>query len=176
MENSKIEIRSATGSDVPLLHKLLIEHSRNHWSYPTDIWIAEHLGDIRTGKIYAILACENQNLIGAVIYKTSQDYLHYQTSSKEGTHGYISEVVVCEDHLKRGIGTALLRAAIEELMKKGMETIYAKRHEENAPSSRMMEKCGFTVIDTYHDPERTSGSRRTSICRLTVENPAKGLP
>ena len=153
---------------MPLIHKLITTYARNQWSYPTDEWLVEHFENLIGDKAYAIVACFNENIIGAISYEISTQYLHYQTLLDQKNHGYINEVVVDGSHTKKGLGTDLLRAAVQDLGKLGVKTIYAKRHEENTPSARMMEKCGFRVIDTFHDPERSTGSLRTSVCQLIL--------
>ena len=159
----------ATADDIPALQRLIIEHARNEWSHPTEDWMTHYFEAIRNSQAWAAVADDNQNIIGAAIFEVGSHFLKYQ-SGEEEQHGYIAEVVVDGAHAKKGLGTELLRAAIQELMQKGVKTIYAKRHEENAPSARMMDKCGFTVVDAFDDWERTSGSRRTAICQLKISD------
>ncbi len=163
-----VMLRAATAEGIPLLKALIVDHARNPWSYPTDAWMAHYFGAINAGKAQAIVACDDQKIIGAAIFDRGQEFSRYQSASDQKEHAYIAEIVVDGAYARQGIGTDLLRGAIAELKRQGMRTVYAKRHEENAPSARMMEKCGFTVIDIFDDPERTSGSRRTVICQLKM--------
>ena len=103
-----------------------------------------------------------------------RDCLHgLQVSSAERrdlAHGYICEAVVHRDMVGQGLGSRLLRRAVERLAAQGVADIYIDRHEENAGSAGMMRKAGFVEIDSYADPERRPhGSRRTTVCRLRVQ-------
>ncbi len=163
-----VVLRAATAEDISSLQTLIVDHARNQWSYPTDAWMAHYFEAIDNGKAQSIVACDNEKIVGAAVFERTQEFARYQQTTNQKDHAYIAEIVVDGTYAKQGIGTDLLRAAIAELTRKGIKTIYAKRHEENAPSARMMEKCGFAVIDVFDDPERTSGSRRTAICQLQI--------
>ena len=94
----------------------------------------------------------------------------YQSREHVGyPHGYVCEAVVHRAHAGKGLGSKLLREAVAELCRQGLKEIYIERHEENRASAGMMRKAGFTEVATFDDPQRrSSGSRRTTVCRIIV--------
>lgn len=55
--------------------------------------------------------------------------------------------VVAPDKWNRGYGTAMLTAAMEELFRRGWQTVRAGYFEGNIASRRVMEKSGMESID-----------------------------
>ena len=86
-------------------------------------------------------------------------------------HGYVSEAVVHRDYAGKGLGSHLLKAALEDLRAQGMQEVYIDRHEENLASAGMMRKSGFQEVETYANPQRrTTGSGRTTVCRWCLDS------
>ncbi|KZN44401.1 hypothetical protein [Pseudoalteromonas luteoviolacea] len=38
-----------------------------------------------------------------------------------------------------------------------------ERHEENLASAGMMKNAGFTIYETFHDPDKRSSGRQNSV-------------
>lgn len=69
------------------------------------------------------------------------------TSSREAYHGVVEvSIFVDKDHLRKGIGTALLKQLCEETEKYGYWTLYSAIFSVNIPSIELHKKCGFQVI------------------------------
>lgn len=167
MEND-VALRTATGSDVPMMKAFIFAHGANQWNFLPEDGVAAHLGDIENGATQAVLAHVAGELAGFVTFMASTELSHYQgTASKGSAHGYICEAVVHRAQAGKGLGARMLRAAVAQLKAQGFQEIFIERHEENLASAGMMRKAGFVEIDVFDDPQRRAhGSRRTSVCRL----------
>ena len=95
----------------------------------------------------------------------------YQSREHVGyPHGYVGEAVVHREHAGKGLGSRLLKEVLAALAGEDCKEIYIERHEENLASAGMMRKAGFTEVATFDDPQRrSSGSRRTTVCRIILE-------
>jgi len=163
-------IRLASAEDAERLCAFIFEHGPNPWNHLPPAAVTAHLQGITAGAVEAVLAERAGALAGFVSFQTSSDFARYQAAERRDlAHGYICEAVVHRDMAGQGLGSRLLRRAVERLAAQGLADIYIDRHEENAGSAGMMRKAGFVEIDTYADPERRPhGSRRTTVCRLRL--------
>lgn len=164
-----ITIRTATADDIPTLRDLILTHGPNPWNHIPRDGVEAHLDDIATRSVYAVVAVDDDELVGAATYLVGRPYARYESPQEMRPHGSIVEVVVHRDHTGRGLGTRLLEAAKSELHSLGVSTVYIKRHEENGASGGMMRKAGFQLVEVFDDPIRTTGSRRTAIERFRFE-------
>ena len=166
----KIMVRPAMAADILAMKAFIFEHGTNLWNYLPEADVSMHLADIAQGRVQAVLAEEEGRLAGFVTFMVARSMERYQAQDRIAcAHGYVCEAVVHRERAGKGLGSRLLRAAVEELRRQGFSEIYIERHEENQASAGMMRKAGFVEIDTFHDPERrSSGSRRTAVCRLIV--------
>jgi len=164
-------LREATAADIPAMLDFIYEHGTNHWNFLPKDDVAAHFAAIDGGKTQALIAETNGALSGFVTYMSARSMARYQSRERIGyPHGYVCEAVVHRDLAGKGLGSRLLREAVQRLAAQGLKEIYIERHEENLPSAGMMRKAGFVEIHTVDDPERrASGSRRTTVCRLIVE-------
>jgi len=162
----------ADGSDISAIEDLILKYGPSDWNYVPEEAIREHLAGIATGTVLAILAFSKpkQLIVGVATYEIGHRYPQHQPPGRVGAaHGYIAEVVVHADFAGRGIGSFLLGSAVQDLANGGMHEVYAKRHADNVPSRRMMEKVGFILVDEFDDPDiRTTGSRRTAVMRYAL--------
>jgi L-amino acid N-acyltransferase YncA len=152
------------------LHAFIFEHGTNVWNWLPVAGIEAHLRDIAAEEAQALLAMEEDQLLGAITFCTTQDFARYQAAERrDAPHGYIGEVVVRRDQAGRGLGTQLLKQAVDNLLAQGLQEIYIDRHEENAASAGMMRKAGFVELETFAEPgRRPHGSGRTTVCRRMV--------
>ncbi len=169
------EFEAAGPQHVSALEALILRHGPNPWNWLPEDGIRKHMHDIAEGRAHAELAFQAGALIGAVTFCVTQAYRQYEPPSGfDSWQGYICEAVVHADAAGQGLGSRLLRHAVQRLQAMGMQTIYIDRHEENAASAGMMRKAGFTEVCTFDEPERRpNGSRRTTVCRITL--PTKDL-
>jgi ribosomal protein S18 acetylase RimI-like enzyme len=163
-----ISIRYAGADDVPALLSFILTHGPNQWNFLPEDGVREHLNGIVSGKVGAVMAELDGALAGFVSFMREKSMKRYQSADARSP-GYVCEAVVRRDLAGKGIGSTLLREAVRQLAQQGCAEIYIERHEENLASGGMMRKAGFVEIDTFDDPERrSSGSRRTTVCRLVV--------
>ncbi len=164
-------IRSATPDDVDEIRRIVLDHGQTQWNlFPRDD-LEKHLVKIASGTDHAVIALDGSIIVGMVSFTIGSFYSEYESvTSKEEPTGYIVEALVRSDFGRRGIGTKLLERTKAVLTRKGVSSIYAKRHEENRSSEALMRKAGFQLIDVFIDPRRTSGSCRTAIERFSVKS------
>ena len=125
-------------------------------------------------RTFAVVAtAETGQLLGLATFTFTRRFASYASRrAKDIDHGYVREVVVHRHFAGRGIGTELLQHCKRRILARGVQSIYIDRHEENAPSAAIMRKAGFVEIDTFFDPRRATGSRRSTICRYALEGAA----
>ena len=67
--------------------------------------------------------------------------------------GHIVSLAVLEKYRRRGIGTALMRAALDGLKSYGVKEVYLEVRVSNIPAIKLYEKLGFVkkkVIPSYY--------------------------
>ena len=161
--------RAAQPADIPAMATFIFEHGPNPWNYLPQDAVLAHLQGIAEGAVRARLAeGDGGELAGFVTFLASSNFERYQaTERRDVPQGYVGEAVVHRELGGRGLGSRLLREAVQGLRELGIHDIYIERHEENAGSAGMMRKAGFVEVATFPDPERRSaGTRRTTLCYL----------
>lgn len=163
-----VRLREGTPADISVVERFLFEHGPNQWNHLPEDEVRAHVAGIVTGDTMAILAESDGIVVGVTTYEIGSFYPQYQPQGrKDSEHGYLSEVVTHSKYAGRGVGTRMISEAIERLAARGIKEVYAKRHADNGPSGRMMEKAGMVVVDEFDDPEiRLTGSRKTSVTRI----------
>ena len=163
--------RKAVAADILEMERLIMTEGPNEWNHLPEDEVREHLRGIARGETEAVLAQEEQQIVGFVSYVWGKIYPQYEPEEfRDKDHGYIAEAVIHRNSTGRGIGSHLLAMAVDELGKKGFTRVYAHRHEENIASARMLEKAGFEAVDTFYDHERRPyGSRKTVVCRYVAK-------
>ena len=191
-EPAMIEFRDASVAELDNLKTFVFEHGPNPWNHLPVAGVDEELALIAQGKASALMAVEQNELLGFAIFYHSDTlpsrYLQYTGGQQPAI--YISEVVVHKAHAGQGIGNQLLIKIIErenplmessadaEIVAGGAEAdgagmiagakettaLLIDRHEENLASAGMMRKAGFVTLKTYLDLERRDyGSRKTTV-------------
>ncbi|MBB1600282.1 GNAT family N-acetyltransferase [Variovorax sp. UMC13] len=165
------QIDAATAADIPVLTELILTHGPNVWNWLPPDEVAAHLAQIATGEVGAVVAREGDGVRGVVTFCRTTHFARYQSEDRrDAVHGYVCEAAVHREGVGRGIGAALLTAALGVLEAQGLREVYIDRHEENAASAGMMRKAGFSVIDTFAEPaRRPHGSGRTAVSRIVFE-------
>lgn len=103
----------------------IVEHGPNDWNFLPEEAVRRHLQDVANGAVSALLALAGDELRRFVTFHPSQAFEQYQRS-KDGRHAYIAEAVVHRAETGRGLGTRLLRAAIERLAPTGCRTSFRR--------------------------------------------------
>lgn len=165
-------IRDGTAADIPALQALILEHGANAWNYLPQEEVRDHVAGLADGRTGAVVALAGDEIVGVVTYETTVAFRRYQPRARADlVQGHVCEAAVHRGHAGRGIGAALLQAAVQRLQRRGCADIYIERHEDNAASAGMMRKAGFVAIDTFDDPlRRPNGSGRTTVCRLQPDH------
>ncbi|QDH71184.1 GNAT family N-acetyltransferase [Marilutibacter alkalisoli] len=163
-----LAIRDGTPDDIGALQALILEHGPNRWNHLPVDEVRTHVAGIADDRTGAVVTEAGSAIVAVVTYEATDAFERYQPSARAGVaQGHVCEAVVHRDHVGRGIGARLLRAAVARLQALGCVDIYIERHEQNAASAGMMRKAGFIVVDSFADPARRAhGSGRTTVCRM----------
>lgn len=169
-----IEFRDSSVAELDKLRTFLFEHGPNPWNHLPVAGVDEELALIAQGKASALMATEQNELLGFAIFYHRNTlptrYLQYTRDNQPAI--YISEVVVHKAHAGQGIGNQLLMHIIERANPlvgsptgpKEPTALLIDRHEENLASAGMMRKAGFVTLKTYLDLERRDyGSCKTTL-------------
>lgn len=164
----KIHARKLNEADFQAMRKLLLKEGPNDWNYITDESIDHQFKLIAEESAIAVLA-EDNKIVGFAVLMI-KDVCPSKLSSFDdlSTIAYINDVVVSSSQAGKGLGSQLLKEAVNLAGCKGCEKVYIERHEENLASAGMMRKAGFELVETFYDPDkRTVGSKNTSV--LSIE-------
>ncbi|MGI9319358.1 MAG: GNAT family N-acetyltransferase [bacterium] len=172
-----IEYRNALSDETNKIKTLLWEHGPNQWNHLTEKGVDDELSLIRSDSAVAAVAVYKSEIIGFSILidgNESPDYLKKYCSIDEMC--FISDVVVSSHFSGKGIATQLLKNCIEEAKNRSFSIVLIERHEQNLASAGMMRKAGFSIIDTFYDPDkRTSGSRNSVILEVNISQENRGV-
>lgn len=87
-----------------------------------------------------------------------------------GLHGRTVDVSIniAPESRGRGLGTAVLRAALDHLARQGVDTVYAEVKVENAASSKAFAAAGFTEIGPFRKLVADTGEQ-CDVIRFVAE-------
>lgn len=142
LQPPQISYRDASENDLHELKAFVIEHGTTRWShFPIDD-LERHIDDLKRGVAQGIIAQHMSRIIGMVTFSVGEFYSEYEDDrSGQRITGYIVEILVDPDCRGQQIGTHLVEQANSALLASGVQTIYAKRHEEKCSiSSTVTEK------------------------------------
>ena len=160
----KIHSRQLSESDFQTMRELLLKEGPNEWNYITDESIDHQFQLINQGKALAVIA-EETSIVGfAVLIIKEACPPKLSKYSALSDIAYINDVVVASSQSGKGLGSQLLKEAVELAGTIKCSNVYIERHEENLASAGMMRKVGFELVETIYDPnKRTTGTRKTSV-------------
>jgi ribosomal protein S18 acetylase RimI-like enzyme len=75
----------------------------------------------------------------------------YVISFKRRDHGYLSVLAVLPEYHRRGIGSALIKTAIDYLRGKGLEVIMVDAPADSPAAVAVYRKAGFYIEKTFED-------------------------
>ncbi|MDK1285985.1 GNAT family N-acetyltransferase [Pseudoalteromonas umbrosa] len=165
-----VQYRLANPSELQTLKSFLWQYGPNEWNYLTQEGVDEEFTLIEQRDAEVLVALNDEQIVGFAVLingNVSPDYLsqYYCLDNM----AFIGDVVVSPNHSGKGIATQLLRNCIDLAKDKGVGSVLIERHEENLASAGMMEKAGFSVIDTFYDPKkRATGSQKSVILSVTL--------
>lgn len=73
----------------------------------------------------------------------------------QGREAELGDLAVAAAHRRRGIGTALLEAAVEDARKRGADRIYLLVRESNEAARELYRSAGFRRVGREHDYYRS---------------------
>lgn len=88
-----------------------------------------------SGKAVFYIALEDDEIAGFA-----------QTIQQDPDTGELDRIVVFPSHERKGIGTQLLKQAVEDLRKKGTKTIVVNAGKNETHARRFYEKNGFQLV------------------------------
>ena len=98
------------------------------------------LSEIHSERTFFPLAIENNVILGFAILK--------RTTQEEGE---LLQIAVAKDHRRRGVGDALLRAALEWADSCGVEIVHLQVRESNEAAISLYYKYGFLHVGRRKD-------------------------
>ena len=164
--------RLADTADHKAMEEFILTHGPNDWNYLTPANLANEFAALESGRAVAVLALVDGVLAGYAVLNPGCG--RFTEDAPAGTPpdaiAYIGNVVADQAMAGQGIGTGLLKIALDEARARGQRVVFIERHEENPGSAGMMRKTGFEIVRVYDDPARRwSGSRRSALCRYLLD-------
>lgn len=165
----KIHSRPLDETDFNQMREIFLRDGPNDWNYITNESIDLQFQLILDGNALAVLDEEDDIAGFAVLIFKEACPSKLSKYSDLSTMAYINDVVVSSRHTGKGIGSHLLKKAVEFARKEQCQKVFIERHEENLASAGMMRKVTFEVVDTFYDPKKRSvGSRKTSVLAIST--------
>lgn len=149
-KESRPLIRRADPADVGRLGELGIVLMQTHYGFdqrrflePTQAdatGYAQFLGSRLDDKDSVVLVAEHQSDIVGYVYAAIEP-LSWKELRDEC--GFIHDLLIADPTRRRGVGTALLNAAIEWLRERGMPRVVLGTAAQNETARRLFEQRGF---------------------------------
>jgi [ribosomal protein S18]-alanine N-acetyltransferase len=128
--HSQISIRCATRWDIRQVLKIDRLAFAQQWNYET---FERALKDV-------FLVCEEKKILRTILGFVVARH------SEGAESAMILKVAMHPHHRKKGIGTRLIQAALDELAKMHVRTVDLHVHPSNPGAIRLYERFGFTVV------------------------------
>lgn len=143
-------IRRATDDDLPALGRLGASLMRLHYGFDSRRFLAPHadaeegyawfLGtQLREPDVLVLVAEQDDKVLGYVY--AGLEPLSWK--ELRGPAGFIHDVVVEGDARHRGVGSALVEAAIDVLKDRGAPRVVLWTAEQNTPAQHLFASRGF---------------------------------
>lgn len=155
--------------DITNTVKFMLKHGKNQWNDISENSLKSQLQAIQNSESFGLEAKVNGKTAGILLTSSPAKFSKYYPHTVNPIKiGHISEVVIDASFKGQGIGTKILEKAKEIFNESGIQIVFAERHEENIGSAKVMERSGFTLVDTFLDfPRRKTGSKCTCVCQFT---------
>jgi GNAT superfamily N-acetyltransferase len=155
MTTNPVRVRAAARSDLPVLGRLGASLMRAHHAYDPERFMApgahpEHgyarfLGSQLDQPDVAIFVAECENVVGYVF--AGIEPISWKELRDEC--GYVHDLVVDEAHWGKGVGRALMEAALAWMSDRGLPRVILWTAQPNDNAQRLFERLGFrrTMIE-----------------------------
>lgn len=153
-EISRIIARSWRGAYQGLIDPVYLDR------LPEEYWLPAMRSWLSSGRMYGFLAEANNQPVGCVICGRGRDEDH-------ATWGEIVSLYVLPDMMGRGVGAALLNAAMDSLRHDGYDRVYLWCIQGNDRADRFYQHHGF--IATFDRVNYRIGSGDVSDIRYIWE-------
>ena len=120
---------------------------------PDEYWLPSVRAWLMSGCFSAVLACEGDTAIGCVIFGRGRDETY-------ADWGEIVSLYLLPEHMRRGIGTALMQRALEAMRADGYSRFYLWAIEGNSAADRFYHKLGFHLTEEAVDYKIGGGDVR----------------
>ncbi|MFC4535121.1 ribosomal protein S18-alanine N-acetyltransferase [Sphaerisporangium dianthi] len=129
---SAATLRQMTVGDLPAV--LAIERS----TFPFDAWsegmLRGELADQPRTRHYIVAVADGGEVVG------------YAGLAAAGDQADVQTIAVSADRQRAGIGSAMLRALLDEATRRGAEAVFLEVRADNPPAQTMYERFGFERI------------------------------
>ncbi len=143
-------LREATAEDAALISRIIACSWRGTYQelidpvylarLPEEYWLPSMRSWLGSGRMYGLLAELDGLPVGSVIYGRGRDEDH-------GDWGEIVSLYLLPEVIGRGIGSALLGAALSALREDGYPRVYLWAIRGNARAERFYQRHGFVLTD-----------------------------
>ena len=120
---------------------------------PDEYWLPSVRAWLMSGCFSAVLACEGDTAIGCVIFGRGRDEAY-------ADWGEIVSLYLLPEHMRRGIGTALMQRALAAMRTDGYSRFYLWAIEGNSAADRFYHKLGFRLTEEAVDYKIGGGDVR----------------
>lgn len=163
-------LREATDQDAALISQIIAAAWREAYQdfidpvylsrLPDEYWLPSMRGWLESGRMYALIAETDSRPVGCIVYGRGRDEDHADC-------GEIVSLYVLPQEMGRGVGSALLTAALADLRTDGYDKVYLWAILDNKRAWRFYQRHGFRFtpdLVTYR-----IGSGEVTDVRLTLE-------
>jgi ribosomal protein S18 acetylase RimI-like enzyme len=162
MAGSSLTIRPAARPDLPALGRLGAELVRQHFGFDAKRFMAP-VGRLEDGYAWflgsqldntsaTVLVAEQSGRILGYVYAAIEPQSWEELREEAG---YIHDIIVDDPVRGRGVGSALIDAAIAWFRGRGMPRVLLTTAEQNTPAQRLFARLGFrrTMIEMTREIE-----------------------
>lgn len=138
-----IKIRSASSSDMPTVHKLVMELAVFEKA-PNEVvtTVREYEQDFKNGWFDILLATEDENVVGMALFNKAY-------STWKGAMIYLEDLIVIESHRGQGIGRLLLDELYEKSRQMGAKLVKWQVLDWNVDAIAFYKKDGVKLEDEW---------------------------
>jgi aminoglycoside 6'-N-acetyltransferase len=182
----RVDLRPLERADLPLLGQWLREPAVERWWHddPSPAALERQYGAAIDGleATHLLLASADGEPAGFLQWYRLQDEPSYLAELR-ALPGSVPDDAVSLDYLvgvarwrRRGVGRAMIAAALERAWRSGAAAAVVPVHEENLASRAVLERCGFVAVAHGElEPDNPVLSRRHVVYRLDrPRSPAAG--
>ena len=165
-----MHIREATAQDAHLISRIIARSWRGAYQglinpvylarLPEEYWLPAMRGWLSSGRLYGFIAEVNGEAMGSVICGRGRDDDH-------ADWGEIASLYVLPEAMGRGVGSSLMKTAIDALRSDGYEHIYLWCIAGNDRADAFYQRHGF--IPTDDRVEYRIGSGAVTDLRYILE-------